>query len=225
MLLGACISLVGFGVVMGTSPTLYALTLHMLSQGRSGERRVHWMTLGMFLAGLVLLAVFRTVDPETLTKALEGRVEALLVRRGIDLLAGLLLIVAAVWRWHVYRTKPFRGGTDAQHHHQDSPGRLVGLGFVNTAVSAGGAATTYMAGRLITGTTHHVWAELPLYLVFLVAVVAPYWIAAYGWSRLPRVAQRVETFTHWLGSKDLRPLQAVVLALAGIVFLVMGLGG
>ena len=78
---GGLVSVIGLGLVMGFSPTIYALVLRILTQSTRPGRPVHFLTLGMVLGTTLLLLVFRAVDPQTLTALLEDRTKELLVRR------------------------------------------------------------------------------------------------------------------------------------------------
>ena len=222
VLAGALVSVVGLGLVMGFSPTIYALVLRILTHHSHPARSVHFLTLGMALGTTLLLLVFRTVDPQTLTALIEDRTKELLVRRGVDLTAGVLLAVLAgveVFRW---RTRPRRIRTTPERQEVDSSRRMATLGFLNTVVGVSGPATMYIAGRLITGLSHHLAVQVVLFAVFLVAVVGPYWVITWAWEKVPGLSRTVERATGWVASQDPRPLLALGLAVAAVVFLVLG---
>ncbi|MDO4918075.1 hypothetical protein [Kocuria sp.] len=224
-LVGGTVSVLGLGLVMGFSPTSYALVLRILTHHARPARAVHFLTLGMALGTTLLLVVFRTVDPQTLTALLEDRTKELLVRRGVDLVAGALLAVLAVVQFFRWRTRPRRPRRTPRVRETESSRRMVALGFLNTVVGVSGPATMYIAGRLFTGLSHHLTGQAVYFAVFLVAVVGPYWLITWAWGRIPALSRTVERATGWVAAQDPRPLLALGLAVAAAVFLVMGVRG
>ncbi|SIM20289.1 Protein of uncharacterised function (DUF2910) [Mycobacteroides abscessus subsp. abscessus] len=198
-------SLVGLGLVMGFSPSMYAVVLHLLTTENRPARLIRWLTLGIVLGATILMFAFRAVDPDVLARLLEDRTRELLVRRGVDLAAGLVFLLLAAWQWH-------RSRRPLKPHRPPSPGdarpsRMVLIGLANTFIGFSGPATMYVAGRAIRGAGHHhLWVEVLLYLVFLLGVVGPYLLAAWAWGAFPRAAR-------------------AVLAAAGVVFLVLAAVG
>ncbi|GEC98255.1 hypothetical protein KVA01_04100 [Kocuria varians] len=221
-LVGGTASVLGLGLVMGFSPTVYALVLRILTHHAHPARAVHFLTLGMALGTTLLLVVFRTVDPQTLTALLEDRTKELLVRRGVDLTAGVLLAVLAVVELVRWRTRPRTAHRAPKSEEMDSPRRMVTLGLLNTVVGVSGPATMYIAGRLFTGLSPHLAVQAVFFLVFLLAVVGPYWLITWAWEKVPALSRNVERVTGWVAAQDPRPLLALGLAVAAAVFLVMG---
>ena len=222
---GGTVSVLGLGLVMGFSPTLYAIVLHLLARGRRAARAVHWLTLGVALGTTLLLVVFRTVDPQTLTAPIEDRAKELLVRRGVDLIAGVVLLLLAAVECLRWRTRPRPVPRPPKPQDVNSPRRMVSLGMLNTVVGVSGPATMYVAGRLITGLSHHFAVEAVFYLVFLAAVVGPYWLIAWAWGRIPALSRTVERTTRRVAAQDPRPVLVLGLAAAAVVFLVLGARG
>lgn len=224
-LASAAVSLLGLGLVMGFTPSLYAVVLHLLTHTPKAAVMIRWVTVGMTVGATLLIVVFRFVDPETLTAALKGRVEELLIRHSVDLVAGSLLLLGAVVEYRRYRSTPFTAHKPPNHHDTESPRKMLLLGFVNTVVGVSGMATMYVTGRVITGASHHITVDLILYAVFLTAFVGPYLLAAWLWNRFPRAARSIEALSAKLARKDIRPAVVVGLALAGLVFLALGVWG
>lgn len=222
---GGLVSVIGLGLVMGFSPTVYALVLRILTQSTRPGRPVHFLTLGMVLGTTLLLLVFRTVDPQTLTALLEDRTKELLVRRSVDLTAGVLLAVLALVELVRWRTRPRRPHRAPRSEVLDSSRHMVALGFLNTVVGMSGPATMYIAGRLFTGLTHHVVGQLAFFAIFLVAVVGPYWLLTWAWEKIPALSRTVERITRWVAAQDPQPVLTVGLAAAAAVFLTMGIRG
>ncbi len=223
--LAGVVSVVGLGLVMGFSPTIYALVLRILTRRPHPSRPVHRLTLGMVLGTTLLLIVFRSVDPQTITALVEDRTKELLVRRGVDLTAGILLLVLAGVEFHRWRTRARPQRRRPRRSETDSARHMTTLGFVNTVVGVSGPATMYIAGRLITGLSHHLAVQAAYYALFLAAVVGPYWLLTWVWERVPSLAGHVERLTRWVAAQDPRPVLAWGLTAAGVMFLVLGVTG
>ena len=224
-MIGTTLGLFGLGLVMGFSPTLYGVTLHVLTRTPSPPnpiRSVGWMTAGLATASTLLLLLFRVVDPETLIAVWRGRFEALLVARAVDLAAGVLLIAAGVVVW-LLRTRPRR--PRRAHVHDAGAREMFLIGFANTVIGVSGIATMYVAGRLLTAASPDWFVRVLVYLVFLVGVVGPYLGVAYGWERLPGLARALTRVVDRLERTDLRPALAVALVGVGVVFVVLGIVG
>lgn len=221
---GACLSLLGLGLAMGTSPSTYAIVLRLLESARRPAASVRLLLLGVALGAVALLLVFRVVDPATITAPIEDRAVALLVRRGVDLLAGLVLLVAAAVELRRSRgpRRPPQPPADA---HRRSPRRLVALGFADSVIGVSGMATMYVTGRVIASTSRDPLVDAGLLAVFLAAVVGPYLLLSWAWERFPGFARAMTRLLDRLAAIDLRPVLVLALAIAGIVFLALGVWG
>jgi hypothetical protein len=220
--LGAFVSLGLLGLTYGFSPPLYGVTLHLLARGGSPRRPIVFLTLGMAISATVLLLAFRTFDPTTLARALSGQVAHLLVQAVVDFVAGTVLVVGGlVFAWFARRPRRAPEPAEVQVREQH-PQAMIGVGFANTAIGVWPPVTMYVTGRVISGATEHLTLQLVGFAVFLAAVVGPYLAAGYVWRRMPRLAARVNRAYAQLLKRDLRPLVAWGLIIAGVVFLVLG---
>ena len=218
---GALVSLVLLGLTYGFSPPLYGVTLHLLARGGSPRRPVIFLTLGMAISATVLLLAFRTFDPTTLARVLSGKVAHLLVQAVVDLVAGVLLVIGGLaFAWYARRPRrpPAPAEVQVRERHAQA---MIGVGFANTAIGLWPPVTMYVTGRVIGGATSHITLQLLGFAVFLAAVVGPYLAAAYLWRRMPRLAARASRAYAQLLKRDLRPLIAWGLVIAGVVFLVL----
>lgn len=226
-LLAASASLLGLGLVMGTSPTLYAIVIRLLTTSPRAFPAVRWVLLGVALGTTVLLLLFRVVDPRTLTAALRSNTEKLLVSSGIDLLAGLVFLafgIRALLRLRRPR-REHRPSAPAGVEHEQRPWRLVLLGGANAMIGVSGMATMYVTGRVITGASHDFAIQTLLYAVFLVMVLGPYVALTLAWQRLPAFAHLITRTLDRISTADTRPLLAAGLLVAAIAFLALGLWG
>lgn len=221
-LAGACLSLLGLGLVMGTSPTTYALVLRLLTAAPRPVAAVRWLLLGIVLGTTLLLLVFRVVDPATITAPLEDRTEKLLVTKGVDLVAGVVLLIGAVIEAQRSR-RTRRPSEPPQDAHRRPPARLVATGVANAVIGVSGMATMYVTGRLIASTSHDLLVELGLFAVFLVAVVGPYLLLSWAWERFPAFARAMTRLLDRVTAIDPRPFLVAGLTAAALVFLALGI--
>jgi hypothetical protein len=222
--LGALVSVVLLGLTYGFSPPLYGVTLHLMARGGSPRRSIVFMTLGMAISATVLLLAFRTFDPTTIADQLRGQVERLLVQSVVDLVAGGLLVIGGlVMFWIARHPRPASESTPAHERARDEhPQAMIGVGFANTAIGFVPPVTMYVTGRVIGGATSHISLQLVLYAVFLFFVVGPYLGAGYVWRRAPRLAAKMTRAYARVAKRDLRPLIAWGMLIAGAVFLILG---
>lgn len=220
--LGALVSLVPLGLTYGFSPPLYGVTLHLLARNTHPWRQIVYLTVGMALSALLLLLAFRTFDPTTLALALSGEVAHLLVQTVVDLVAGVVLVLVGlvfVVRSQTPRPEVETPRSQARASHAQA---LIGVGFANTAIGLWPPVTMYVTGRIISGATQHISLQVLGFAVFLAAVVGPYLAAAYLWRRMPRLSARVTRSYARLLRRDLRPLGAWTIVVAGLAFLALG---
>ncbi|WOF21793.1 hypothetical protein N8K70_10385 [Microbacterium betulae] len=220
----ASLSLLGLGLVMGFSPTLYGVALHLLTRSRSPGREIRWLTAGIAAGASILFFVFRVFDPDTLAAALRGHVEELLIRRGVDLAAGSVFVLLAVVVFSRART-PRRSTPGIREAPGGHPRRMLLLGLANTVIGVSGVATMYVTGRVVTGASDDLLVRALLYGVFLVTLTGPYLAASWAWRRFPALAGRVTRGYTWLAARDLRPAFAAGSLIAGLVFLGLGVWG
>lgn len=216
----AVAGLLGLGLVMGFSPTLYGIVLHLLTRRAAPLRLVIAVTAGMAAASTVLLLAFHSVDPETLIATWRGRVTAILLQRSVDLVAGVVLLAAGAVVWSL-RTRRRRGRRP--HLHEGTPRELFVLGFVETILGVSDLATMYVTGRVISAATPVLLWRLVEYCVFLLTLVGPYLAAAYVWERVPAFAARVTAGYSWIVDRDLRPALAIALLATGVVFVLLAI--
>ncbi|WP_188895704.1 hypothetical protein [Microlunatus endophyticus] len=219
-------SLLGLGLTMGFSPTLYGISLHLLTRDRRATSAIRWMVVGLAAGSTVMVVLFQFIDPGNLELLLRHQVAALLLRRGVDLVSGALLIGASIvvaLRLHEDRVRP----PGPVHHRQSGAGghrwQYFVIGMSNTVLGVSGIATMYLTGRVVSGTGRDLVERVLLYAVFLVALVGPYLIVAHLWTRLARFAASVTRCYDVVARVDFHWLAAGGLLLAGLLFLSLGL--
>ncbi|GAA1346047.1 hypothetical protein GCM10009594_24370 [Kocuria palustris] len=214
--------LLGLGLVVGFSPTLYGATLRALTRTNRPEPPIAAMAAGLAVGSTVMLLAFRTVDPSTWIDDARSDVEAVLIRRAVDLVAAAVFLVAGavVLRW-ARRPRASKPAPSTVPHEDRL--RMAGVGFVNTFLGFSGFATMYVVGRMLTGLSHDIAWQAVAYLPFLLTLVGPYLLAAWAWPRVPTAARRVTAVYDWVTHRDLRPLLGWGLVLAGLAFAVVAL--
>lgn len=213
------LTLCGFGLATGLNPALDAATGDVLARNVDVSKRLAWMLLGLAVGATTLLLVFRSFDPTTLVTTFRGRLDAVLLNRTIDLVVGIIFLVSAavvlVWRARV-REFP-------KTSKKPSKPRASGAGYFLLGLGACVGFTTlpimYLTGRLIHGITSDELLRLAAYGLFLVALAAPFVALAWVWTKIPSVTARVVGFYSKAAEWDYRRTLAILLAVAGILFL------
>lgn len=220
---GAALSLLGLGVVMGVSPTLIAVALRALTEMNRPNRAIGFMLVGLTAGSTALLLVLQIVDPRNFEALLKHDVEGMLVRRSVDLLAGALFLVASVPMW--VRARAPRKPRAPKPPPTGNPWEMVLIGALNAVVSVSGIATMYLTARLIRGASDADLIRATGYVIFVLALVSPYVLLAWVWERFPRVSRRLSAFFGRLAAADLRPAEAALTSLVGLIFLGLGTAG
>lgn len=221
----AAISLIGLGLSMGFSPTLYGVSIHLLTREPQPTIAIRWMVGGLVAGSTVLLLLFQFVDPEYLEDLLRHSVDHLLLKRGIDLVAGvLLIIVAAVLALRIREDRigprdrtvkeGVAGGTKPGRHR-----RIFLIGLPNTVIGVSGFATMYLTARVVSAASEHLLIRLAFYALFVAALAAPYLVVAQLWMRFPRFADRVTSGYQRIARRDFRIPAAVAMSVIGLAFI------
>ena len=217
-------TLVGFGLTMGLNPALYGATADMLARNMHVAARMSWMVAGLATGATALFALLQTFDPTNLVTAIRGDVDTALLSRAVDFAVGaIFLTTAAVIGWWVLRipTRPVR---PVRARAQNAPAiTYFPLGLSCAVIGFTTLPIMYMTGRVTAGLTSHVGLRLAAYAVFLVALVGPFLVLAWIWSRFPAISGRVSEFYARITHGDYRWASAALLGVAGLVFIGLGL--
>ena len=194
----------------------------MLTCASRPEPPIAALAAGLAVGSTVMLLVFRTVDPNTWIDAARSDVEAVLIRRAVDLVAAVVVLIAgAVVLRRARRPRPAVVQAPTVPHEDRM--RMAGVGFVNTFLGFSGFATMYVVGHILTGLSCDIAWQAVAYLPFLLTLVGPYLLAAWAWPRVPTAARRVTAVYDWVTSRDLRPVMGWALVLAGVAFSLVAL--
>lgn len=222
-LVGAAVSLIGLGLVMGVSPTTIAISLRVLTEVPRAKRAMAFMLAGMIIGATLILLALQVVDPHTVETLVSREVEKVLVRRNIDLAAGIVFLIAGI----VMAVRQ-RGPQKPKKPHKKPSGRawaMIVLGLSNTILSFSDFATMYMVARLVRAVSDDIVIRGVAFLIFLAAMIAPYVALTWAWKRFPRISDRISGFFTRITNADLRPWATGFVFLASLIFLAMGVWG
>ncbi|WJL96076.1 hypothetical protein QSU92_02370 [Microbacterium sp. ET2] len=216
-------TLIGLGLALGLNPALYGATADMLARNTQVAARMAWMVGGLATGATILFLALQSFNPANLVTAAEREADALALSRTVDLIAGAVFLTAAigvaVWRLRVPRRAEGGHPTLGRAH----AGSYFWLGLSCSIVGFTTLPIMYTTGRVTAGISDDLVPRVLAYVVFLLALIAPFVLLAGMWSRLPGTAAFVSRTYDRLIHLDFRWTYAVVLAIAGVVCLGFGL--
>lgn len=216
-------TLVGLGLSLGLNPALYAATTNVLAQNTRVAPRIGGMIVGLAVGATVLYFLLQTFDPTALVTAAETRATDAVRDTWVDALAGALFLVGAVGvgGWKLREPKrPPRVATIAPRTRTWS---YVALGLGCSVIGFTTLPIMYMTGRVTEGVTADPLLRIAAFVVFLVALAAPFAGLAGVWSFFPSAAARVNGIYARLARTDHRWLYTGVLAGAAVGCFVLAL--
>lgn len=222
-LIGAAVSLLGLGAVMGFSPTLIAVSLRVLAGANRPHRAIGCMLVGLVVGSTALLLLLQVVDPRSFEALLTHDVESVLVRRSVDLTAGALFIAAALILG--MRARAPRRIRPPKRATSGNPWEMIAIGASNAVIGVSGVATMYLTARILRGASEDDALRVLGYAIFVAALIAPYVVLAWAWKRFPRASERITGFFSRIAAMDLRRAGAGVTLLVGLIFLGLGIWG
>ena len=214
----AILSLIGFGLAIGVNPALYGATADMLARDVDAAPRLRWMVGGLAVGATILVLIFHSFDPSRIVAASQGKLDAALVNRAIDVFTGVMFVLSAVavvwWKIRV-PTLPTKQSKPAKQRSGAFSYFFLGLG---ACIGFTTLPIMYLTGRLISGISTSLVVWLLAYGVFLIALAAPFFTLAWVWSRVPKLTQRITEFYARARLWDYRRVLAILLAAVGLVF-------
>ena len=221
----AILSLIGFGLAIGVNPALYGATADMLARDVDAAPRLRWMVSGLAVGATALVIIFHSFDPSRIVAASQGTLDAALVNRTVDLLTGVVFVLAAgavVW-WRIrVPALPTKPSKEPRPRSGAFSYFFLGLG---ACIGFTTLPIMYLTGRLISGISTNLLVWVLAYTVFLVALAAPFFALAWVWDRVPRLTGRITEFYARARTWDFRWLVAVLLAAVGLLFVGLAVFG
>ncbi|MET1007745.1 MAG: hypothetical protein ABWX96_19505 [Propionibacteriaceae bacterium] len=211
--------LVGLGIVMAISPTTFGIELGAVEGSPDARRRVLIIAAAVALSSTLLALVFLVINPTALHALWTGKLQPIVEQHWVDAFAGLVLVLVGVRQWR-RAARPPRPKRDQSR--LDRPGALFAFVAAESLVSTTGPATMYLVVHTVS--TIRPAALWPVgYVVFLIALVAPYVFLGVAITRIPAAARWLSHLAHALAERDLRrPIAGTVIA-AGALLCVLSI--
>lgn len=217
-------TLAGLGLALGMSPILYGAVADTLARGRNVAARITWLLVGLMAGATLLVVVLHGLNPANLVSRVQGEADAVVKDWVVDLSVGVaLLVVAAAMALWVRRVPVRQGRADkapapASATAPDAkPTAMFVLGATASVVGFTTLPIAYLAGRAIDG----VGPELPLRLlglvVYLAALIAPFVLLAWVWTRFPAATKKVTAAYDKALAWDSRVVAVWVMAAIGVL--------
>lgn len=218
-------TLIGLGLALGMNPVLYGSTADTLARGVNVTSRLTALSAGMATA---LVVVVHGFNPANLVARVQHRADAVVEDRIIDLVVGIVLLVVAgafaVWSRSAPRApagpEPAPADGDEAGESKSRTGLYV-LGATSTVVGFTTLPIAYLTGRTVESASGDVVFRPVLYAVFLAALVAPFVLLAWVWSRFPATTQKVTALYDRALAWDSRVVASAVMTVIGVLSLVL----
>lgn len=218
-LAGAVVSLAGFGFTLGMNPALYGATVDLLARSKKPVVRLTWLLAGLMVGATGLFFVLQTLNPEHLVNTAKQDLDEAILNRIVDAVAGALFIIAGlavlVWRLRV-PTMPHKSGKAPKENSGLWSYFILGMGSAIIGFTT--LPIMYLTGRVVTAATDNLALRAGLYAVFLLALIGPFALLAFVWSRFPKFSAAFQRQYTRLLSSDYRYLLAALGILIGAVF-------
>ena len=222
--LAAMPTLVGLALGLGLNPALYGATADILARGRNVRGRLTLLLAGLACGATVLVLVLHGVNPANLVAGVRDRGNAVVENRLVDLIVVVILLLAACAMLLWLRRVPHPPHKPRPESDRDKPVlSLFVLGFSSAIVGFTTLPIMYLTGRLVVGVSPDIALRLVAYAVFLVALVAPFILLAFIWSRFPRASGKVTELYGPILAWDFRWVAFVVMLLCAIALLIFTL--
>ncbi|KHL19615.1 hypothetical protein CLV56_4066 [Mumia flava] len=213
-MLATLISLAGLGLVMSFSPTLYALEVTVLTRADHPVRLSHVIVAGVLTGAAGMVLLLQVFNPDAWAQLLSGRVQAVLLQRGFDIVVGSAFVLVGV-RLIARRREPRPERSKPRGRILESARTLFAFTSLNTLASVGGAASTYVALRLIREADGDLLLHTVAFAVFFAAIIAPYVLLLWGADRLPSLRARSEPAAEWLRAQPWHRIGGIALIAVG----------
>ena len=213
--------LLGLGLAMAFSPTTFGIEIGAVEGSRDARQRVLVIAAAVAAASTLLALLFLVINPTALHALWTGKLQPIVEQRWVDGVVGLVLVTVGIVQWR-------RAAVPRREKHSqsrlDRPGPLFLFVLAESLVSTTGPATMYLVvHNLSTIRPAALW---PIgYLVFLVALVAPYVFLGIAVTRIPSAARWLSRLQSDLASRDLRRPIAVALMIAGALLVFVSVLG
>lgn len=240
--LAAVPTIVGLGLALGMNPVLYGATADTLARGRSVRSGLAALLAGVMTGATVLVLVVHGLNPANLVSRVQHRADAVVEDRAVDLVVGVIVLVAAgaIAVWTRLAPAPASDPTardgavgasgPTPHPAPDSPKyskatSLFVLGATSSVVGFTTLPIAYLVGRAVESVSSDPVFRLLVYAVFLVSLIAPFILLAWVWSRFPAATRKVTATYDRMLAWDSRLVAVVIMVIVGLILLALALFG
>lgn len=215
--LAAMPTLIGFGLALGLNPALYGATADTLVRNQNVRARLTWLLTGLAAGATVLVLVLHGLNPANLMSTVQQRGDAVVENRTVDLAVGAVLLVGAAAMALWVRIVPDAPRKPAREPDENAaPTSLFVLGFSSAIVGFTTLPIMYLTGRLVVSVSSDLVLRLVAYAVFLAALVGPFVMLAWLWSRFPAATQKVTATYGRMLAWDYRLVSVVLFTVGGL---------
>lgn len=213
-------TLVGFGLALGFSPVLYGATADILGRNQNVRARLTWLLSGLVSGATVLALLLHGLNPANLTAQVHDRADAVVENRVVDLVVGVILLLAAVALALWVRIVPDAPPRKVREPDKNAPpASLFVLGFSAAIVGITTLPIMYLTGRLVESLSTEPLLRLVAYAVFVVALVAPFILLAWIWSRFPVATKKVTEVYGRMLTWDFRWVACALMVFGGLLLI------
>lgn len=210
-------TLIGFGLALGLSPALYGATADILARNQNVRARMTWLLTGLASGATALALVLHGVNPANLVYHVRQRGDAVVENRDVDLVVGVLLLILACAMVLWVRVAPTLPRRPERAPDQSSPpAALFVLGFTSAVIGLTTLPIMYLTGRLVESVSTDPVVRVCAYLVFLVALLGPFILLAWLWSRFPVATRKVTAAYERMLGWDTRWVAFGVMMVGGV---------
>ncbi|UNK71322.1 hypothetical protein [Microbacterium sp. H1-D42] len=215
-------SIVGSALAMGLHPMLYGATTAMLAGGGRFAARLACLLGGLAFGATAMFALLHIVNPTTYIDTLRGDLDHAALNRWVDLYSGIaLLVIAALVLWWRLASPVLEPKPHKRPNLSAAAYSYFGIGISCAVVGLTTWPLMYLVTRTVTAASEHAAIRGGMFLVFLIALVAPFVVLAWLWTRNPVVAGRISAVYTRALRYDYRGILAVLCAGAGLVLIAL----
>lgn len=216
-------ALMGLALSIGVHPATYGATIDMLARKINWFPRLCWMTAGLATGATVLFVVFQFVNPHRLVVRAEHSVKHVIADHVVDLVVGVLCLVSAgvVVGWRLLqRELPLHERSELKSDAQMTAYFVIGVS--SSIVGFTTLPVMYLTTRVVSGLSPVLAPRVVGYLIFLVVLVAPFFVIAVVWTKVPKLTDKIHAAYVRALRWDYRFVLAGVLAIIGLLALAYG---
>lgn len=232
---GAVPALLGFGLALGANPAIYAAVANLLARNKGIRVRLGLLVLGLYSGATILFFIFLAINPTKAVDHARTELDTALVNRIDDYIAAAVFFVLAIVFFAWLRLQPERpqpkkkqkkekreDKTKIGKSHSETLGYFT-VGLVGSTVGFTTLPIMYLVGRVVTGVGTELAPRIAAYVVFLVALAAPFVLMTWAWLHMPTLAGKITAGYARVLEMEYRGAVAALFLVAALIFLGLAL--